>query len=81
MFSIVPSSPTSGYRTLKPAGLLHGEHASTPTVAALYGARLRNIDIEDALQDVLTALPHANPNPVFRDALRRLGTFIAAPCE
>jgi len=56
-------------------------YSRTPTVAALYGARLRNIDVADALRDVLAALPHANPNPVFRDALRRLGTFIAAPCE
>ncbi|MBU8817835.1 ADP-ribosylglycohydrolase family protein [Mycolicibacterium goodii] len=47
-------------------------YSRTPTVAALYGARLRNIDVADALQDVLTALPHANPNPVFRNALRRL---------
>ncbi|AKS36814.1 ADP-ribosylglycohydrolase family protein [Mycolicibacterium goodii] len=49
-------------------------YSRTPTVAALYGARLRNINIDDALQDVLAALPHAKPNPVFRDALRRLGS-------
>ncbi|WP_204251632.1 hypothetical protein, partial [Mycobacteroides abscessus] len=33
--SIVPSSPTSGYRTLKPAGLLHGEHAMSPDLESL----------------------------------------------
>jgi hypothetical protein len=29
MCFIVPSSPTSGHRTLKPAGLNHWEHATT----------------------------------------------------
>jgi len=29
MCFIVPSSPTSGHRTLKPPGLNHGEHATT----------------------------------------------------
>ncbi len=46
-------------------------YSRTPTVAALYGAR-RGVD--DALQDVLAVLPDANPNPAFREALRRLGT-------
>ncbi len=45
-------------------------YSRTPTVAALYGARR---DVDDALQDVLAVLPDANPNPAFRDALRRLG--------
>lgn len=48
-------------------------YSRTPTVAALYGAWLRGIDGEHALSDVLTVLPDANPNPVFREALRRLG--------
>ncbi|BCQ10573.1 hypothetical protein JMUB5695_04031 [Mycobacterium heckeshornense] len=53
---------------------VHGVHAytRTPTVAALYGARKRRIDIDRALRDVLDALPGANPNPGFRAALRRL---------
>jgi ADP-ribosyl-[dinitrogen reductase] hydrolase len=41
----------------------------TPTVAALYGMRR---GAEAALDDVLVALLRANPNPVFREALRRL---------
>ncbi|OBG79855.1 ribosylglycohydrolase [Mycobacterium sp. E802] len=55
--------------------LLHcvESYSRTPTVAALYGSRRRGIATEDALRDVLTALPDANPNPVFREALRRLG--------
>lgn len=54
--------------------LLHcvESYSRTPTVAALYGARLRGVDTDDALRDVLTVLPGANPNPVFREALRRL---------
>ena len=42
----------------------------TPTAAALYGAR-RGAD--DPLAEVLAVLPDADPNPVFREALRRLG--------
>lgn len=55
--------------------LLHcvESYSRTPTVAALYGARLRGIGIDQALADVLVTLPDANPNPVFREALRRLG--------
>ncbi|OMC38966.1 ribosylglycohydrolase [Mycobacterium sp. GA-1841] len=55
--------------------LLHcvESYSRTPTVAALYGARLQGIGTEEALRDVLTVLPDANPNPVFREALRRLG--------
>lgn len=48
-------------------------YSRTPTVAALYGAGLRGTSADEALQDVLTALPNANPNPMFREALRRLG--------
>jgi protein-tyrosine phosphatase len=51
-------------------------YSRTPTVAALYGARRLGIDAEQALSDVLAVLPDANPNPVFREALRRLGTAL-----
>ena len=44
----------------------------TPTVAALYGARLRHIGIDEALADVCDVLPNAHPIPEFREALRRL---------
>ena len=55
--------------------LLHcvGAYSRTPTVAALYGAYHRGISTDDALRDVLEALPNAHPNPAFRAALRRLG--------
>ena len=49
-----------------------GAYSRTPTIGALYGARLRNINGEEALRDVIAALPGANPNHVFRDALRRI---------
>ena len=44
----------------------------TPTVAALYGARLRGISIGDALSDVCAALPNANPIQDFRDSLQQV---------
>ena len=44
----------------------------TPTIAALYGARLRGIDIAEALAEVCDVLPTADPIPDFREALRRL---------
>ena len=44
----------------------------TPTVAALYGARLGDIGITAALADVCAVLPSADPIPEFRKALRRL---------
>jgi len=46
-------------------------YSRTPTVGALYGARR---GAGAALEDVLAVLPHANPNPAFREALRRLST-------
>jgi ADP-ribosylglycohydrolase len=54
--------------------LLHcvGAYSRTPTVGALYGARLRGVDVDEALFDVMTALPGSNPNRAFRKALRRL---------
>lgn len=53
--------------------LLHcvSAYSRTPTVAALYGARLRDTRTDNALRDVLAVLPEASPNPVFRKALRR----------
>ncbi len=44
----------------------------TPTIATLYGARLRDIDIAEALADVCGVLRNACPIPEFREALRRL---------
>ena len=44
----------------------------TPTVAALYGAWLRGIGLDEALADVCGVLPNADPSPEFREALRRL---------
>jgi ADP-ribosyl-[dinitrogen reductase] hydrolase len=49
-----------------------GAYSRTPTVAALYGARLRNISTDEALRDVTARLPRAHPNPAFREALRRI---------
>lgn len=47
-------------------------YSRTPTIAALYGARKRDVDIDAALRDVSAVLPGANPNSDFRRALRRL---------
>jgi ADP-ribosyl-[dinitrogen reductase] hydrolase len=44
----------------------------TPAIAALYGARLHRIDIDQALADVCGVLPNADPIPEFRAALRRV---------
>jgi ADP-ribosylglycohydrolase/protein-tyrosine phosphatase len=49
-----------------------GAYSRTPTMGALYGARLRGVSGEEALRDVMAALPSANPNRAFRKALRRL---------
>jgi ADP-ribosyl-[dinitrogen reductase] hydrolase len=50
-----------------------GAYSRTPTVAALYGARLNNVSADAALRDITAVLPGAHPNPAFRAALRRLG--------
>jgi ADP-ribosyl-[dinitrogen reductase] hydrolase len=47
-------------------------YSRTPTVAALYGARTKHVDIDTALRDVSERLPGAHPNADFREALRRL---------
>jgi len=54
--------------------LLHcvAAQSRTPTVAALYGARLRNISAEDPLREITAVLPRAYPNSAFRAALQRL---------
>lgn len=54
--------------------LLHCVEAlsRTPTVAALYGARMRGVAVEEALRAVVRALPHAAPNAAFRTSLQRL---------
>ncbi|MBG6212124.1 ADP-ribosyl-[dinitrogen reductase] hydrolase [Cryobacterium sp. CAN_C3] len=43
----------------------------TPTIAALYAARHRGVPIDRALRDVMGALPRANPNRAFCDAMQR----------
>ncbi|MCV7281691.1 ADP-ribosylglycohydrolase family protein [Mycolicibacterium flavescens] len=48
-------------------------YSRTPTVGALYGARLRGVGVDDAVRDVTAVLPGAYPNPAFREALRRVG--------
>ncbi|MGV0718653.1 ADP-ribosylglycohydrolase family protein [Mycolicibacterium sp. XJ662] len=48
-------------------------YSRTPTVGALYGARVRGVDADVALRDVRAALPKSYPNVAFRKALQRLG--------
>ncbi|MDQ2797405.1 MAG: ADP-ribosylglycohydrolase family protein [Actinomycetota bacterium] len=48
-------------------------HSRTPTVAALYGARLRGVSTEQALRDVHAVLPAVRPIATFREALRSAG--------
>ncbi len=55
-----------------------GAYSRTPTMGALYGARLRDISGDDALRDIIAALPGANPNRAFRRALRRIGQTLRA---
>lgn len=50
----------------------HGAYSRTPTIGALYGSRCLPTDGTEALRDVLEALPHADPNIAFRDAIERL---------
>ena len=49
-----------------------GAYSRTPTIGALYGARMPYASGEEALRDVIAALPGANPNHVFCDAVRRI---------
>jgi ADP-ribosyl-[dinitrogen reductase] hydrolase len=59
------------------AVLIHCVQAQsrTPTVAALYGARLRGIGIAKALADVCALLPNADPMAEFCEASQRLHPF------
>ncbi|MFI5509113.1 ADP-ribosylglycohydrolase family protein [Mycobacterium sp. NPDC051804] len=49
-----------------------GAYSRTPTIGALYGARLRGICVDEAVRDIKAVLPGAHPNRAFREALRRL---------
>ena len=51
--------------------LLHCVRAEsrTPTVAALYGARVAGVAPLEALEQVRRVLPNAHPNPAFREVL------------
>lgn len=49
-----------------------GAYSRTPTIGALYGARLRGVTADEALRDVIAVLPGANPNRAFRRALRHI---------
>ncbi|WP_234811374.1 hypothetical protein [Mycolicibacterium elephantis] len=53
---------------------LHCEDATrrTPVVAALYGARKRGIGVDQALQEVLEALPGAELRPDLISSMHRL---------
>ncbi|MFN3002970.1 hypothetical protein [Mycolicibacterium wolinskyi] len=67
----MPTATVQGYDIIgdvhecgtQPEALLAAleSHSRTPPVAALYGARLRGIGTDEALADVLTVLPDANP--------------------
>jgi protein-tyrosine phosphatase len=74
---------TRAVERLRHAGrtvLLHCVEAlsRTPTVAALYGARLHGGATGDTLLAVSEVLPKALPNPSFREALRRFDIAVAA---
>ncbi|SEH47610.1 ADP-ribosylglycohydrolase [Mycolicibacterium rutilum] len=47
-------------------------YSRTPTIGALYGARLRGVGVDEAVRDVTAVLPDAYPNRAFREALRRV---------
>lgn len=47
-------------------------YSRTPTVAALYAARHRGVDPTKAMDQVVSALSGAHPNPAFRAAYRRI---------
>ncbi len=48
-------------------------YSRTPTVGALYGARLKGVGADEAVRDVTAVLPGSYPNHAFREALRRIG--------
>lgn len=45
----------------------------TPTIAALYAARVKGVPAAEAWDGVVKALPAARPNGAFREAFARLG--------
>ena len=49
-------------------------YSRTPTLGALYGARLRGVSVDEAVREVTAVLPGAYPNRAFREALRRIGS-------
>jgi hypothetical protein len=61
------------YRAEGKTVLLHCVRAEsrTPTVAALYGARVARVTPLRALEDVRSVLPGARPNPLFMELLGR----------
>ncbi|WP_426940066.1 ADP-ribosylglycohydrolase family protein [Pseudarthrobacter sp. S6] len=63
------------YRAEGKTVLLHCVRAEsrTPTVAALYGARVAGVTSLEALADVQRALPNARPNPFFLEVLGGAG--------
>ncbi|MEA3549245.1 ADP-ribosylglycohydrolase family protein [Pseudarthrobacter sp. C1] len=65
------------YRAEGKTLLLHCVRAEsrTPTVAALYGARLSQISPLEALEDVRRVLPSARPNPLFMQVLTEAETI------
>lgn len=56
--------------------LLHcvAAQSRTPSVAALYAALHRGVPVDQALRDVVAALPAAHPKPFLREALSRVAT-------
>lgn len=60
------------YRAEGKTVLLHCVRAEsrTPTVAALYGARVAGVSPMEALKDLRRVLPGAQPNPVFMEMLK-----------
>lgn len=47
-------------------------YSRTPAVGALYGARLRGVSVDEAINDIRRLLPDAYPNHAFRAAMSRL---------
>jgi protein-tyrosine phosphatase len=67
------------YRAEGKTVLLHCVRAEsrTPTVAALYGAKVAGKTPLEALEDVRRVLPGASPNPLFLRQLKEVATASA----